>query len=343
MKPTTRVLAAIVLHVFCATTALARAKTDVITLYNGDTLTGEVKSLQAGIVEYGTDAMGTVKVEWKEIAQLESTFNYEVRLSDGTRYFGTVEPAESRGDIRIRDIYGYYDVAWLDVVELRPIEKTFIDRLDIYLSAGLSYDKASSVAQTTFNAEISYEDEITRNSLTSRTTVTDTDTKTTRSNRVNFSRQRWTNRQKMFGVVTARYENSDEQSLDGRYTLGYGLGRYFIDTNRSNLSGGVGAQVLHEEYADGGGRESVEMMLGTSLRTWRFDTPELDLRWDLSLYPSLTETGRLRGDSELRFRWEIIEDLFWDISAWASYDNETGDETGKDLDWGLTTGMGWTY
>jgi hypothetical protein len=35
-------------------------KTDIVVLKNGDRITGEVKSLQARLLEFHTDAMGTV-------------------------------------------------------------------------------------------------------------------------------------------------------------------------------------------------------------------------------------------------------------------------------------------
>ena len=69
--------------------------------------------------------------------------------------------------------------------------------------------------------------------------------------------------------------------------------------------------------------------------------PELDIRFALNLYPSLTDSGRLRGDSDLRLRWELYQDLFWDVTGWGVYDNRnTGD---SDLDYGVSMGIGWEY
>ena len=50
---------------------------------------------------------------------------------------------------------------------------------------------------------------------------------------------------------------------------------------------------------------------------------------------------RLRSDSNLRLRWEIIEDLFFDITAYGSYDNKA--DANNDIDYGVTTGLGWEY
>ena len=70
--------------------ALAQRKTDVVTLYNGDRITGEIKGLLGGILKLSTDAMGTLNIEWQEVSHLESDYYYEVRLSKGTRHFGSV-------------------------------------------------------------------------------------------------------------------------------------------------------------------------------------------------------------------------------------------------------------
>ena len=68
--------------------ALAHLKTDIVTLYNGDRVTGELKSLYGGRLHHKTDSMGTISIEWQEIASIQSNYHYEVRTSDGLRLFG---------------------------------------------------------------------------------------------------------------------------------------------------------------------------------------------------------------------------------------------------------------
>ena len=45
------------------TSPLLAAKMDVVELQNGDHITGEVKSLNRGILEFDTDHMGTLCIE----------------------------------------------------------------------------------------------------------------------------------------------------------------------------------------------------------------------------------------------------------------------------------------
>jgi len=320
----------------------AHPKTDVIVLYNGDTITGELKSMFGGIAVLSTEALGTAKVEWKHIARIESKYHYDIRFSSGERHYAGIVDSSVAGQIKLLAEGKKYSYEMLEVVEMRPIESTFLDRLDLYLSAGYSFNKASSVAQTTFNTEISYEDENSVNTFTGRTIITDTNENLTESAKFNISRQVWTDRSKSFRTFYGRIESNDELGLKLRYTGGAGLGRYFIDTQKLRWLGSSGLQVLTEEATEGGkSTDSLEVFFSTEFAIWRFDTPEMDVDVKFNLYPSLTEKGRLRGDTDIRIRWELVEDLFWDITAFGTYDNDT--EIGQQVDYGLTTGIGWTY
>ncbi len=325
----------------CSLPAHATRKTDVITLYNGDRVTGEIKSMAGGLLSLSTDAMDTISIQWQEIADIQSKYNYEVRLSDGRRYYGNVTSGERPGDLTVADMNGRQELDYLDIVELRPVEEKISDRFDAYLSAGYSYTKASSVAQTTFNTDLSYEDRVSLNALKARTTITDTDEESSRSSKLDLSRLTWTDRAQYFRALYGNYEDNDELNLEYRISGGTGLGRYFLDTQRSRLLAAAGLQALTERGDSGDRRESIEAFATGEYSLWRFDSPELDLRLSLDLYPSLTESGRFRGNTDLRLRWELIHDLFWDITAYGSYDNEADSE--RRFDYGVTTGVGWEY
>ncbi|MEH6569737.1 MAG: DUF481 domain-containing protein [Halioglobus sp.] len=322
--------------------ATANRKTDIITFYNGDKITGEVKNLYAGLLEFSTDAMGTLKVEWQEIAKLESLYNYEVRLTEGKRYYGKIDKSTRPGEITVSDVYGEHKVSNLEIAEIRPVAISFTDRIDIYLALGYSYTKASSLGQATFNTDISYEDEKSRNALTARLNITDTDDDTTRSSKLDLSRQVWTNRQDVYRFSSGSYETNDELALDYRFSVGGGLGKYFTDSFKSSWTGEIGAQALTEKSIGGDTQESVEGILSTEYSTWKFDSPELNIKFGISVYPSFTESGRVRADSDLSFRWEIVTDLFWDITAFGIYDNKAADSDAQ-FDYGITTGLGWEY
>ena len=76
--------------------ALAQGKTDVVTLANGDRITGEVKRLERGRLVFETDDAGTLYLEWDKLASVESKQRVEVTTADGQRYLGSLGPAPDR-------------------------------------------------------------------------------------------------------------------------------------------------------------------------------------------------------------------------------------------------------
>ena len=84
------VLAALV----CTTLLEARDKTDIVSLKNGDRVTGEIKELQRGKLTVKTNSMGTVSIEWKDVIDVESPYEFSVELEDGALYFGPIDGLE---------------------------------------------------------------------------------------------------------------------------------------------------------------------------------------------------------------------------------------------------------
>ena len=60
------------------------------------------------------------------------------------------------------------------------------------------------------------------------------------------------------------------------------------------------------------------------------------------MYPSLTESGRVRGNLDFALRHELIEDLFIEISIYDSWDRKPP-EDGEKNDYGIVTGLGYTF
>jgi len=322
---------------------IAHPKTDSVTLYNGDRLTGEVTSLRDGLLYVGTDAMGTVRIEWKDVASLSSDYYYEVRLEDGRRVFGRLAATALPGTVSFLDPSGGQTLDNLDIIELRPIEERVSERLDIYLSANYSFTKASDVQQSELHADIDYDDENAATSLDGRLTLSATEQASTSSSRLSFSRKAWTDNSHSFRQFSLGHESNDELGLESRYTLGGGIGRFFAEKYGRRIAAGIGVQALQEMSMDGNRLSSLEAVVSATLARWRFESPELDLSLETSLYPSLTESGRLRADTNARLRWELASDLFWNLNAWSTFDNSAVDEQGGEFDWGVTTGLGWSF
>ncbi len=73
------------------------AADDVVVFKNGDRLSGEVKSLGRGRLTFKTDATGTIKVEWDEVAFLQVDQHVQVEVQSGSALFWAHQQAGDRG------------------------------------------------------------------------------------------------------------------------------------------------------------------------------------------------------------------------------------------------------
>ena len=60
----------------CSVVATAHTKSDVITVENGDTITGAIDSMSAGKLSLNTAYAGMIKIKWREIQQIDSRYVY---------------------------------------------------------------------------------------------------------------------------------------------------------------------------------------------------------------------------------------------------------------------------
>ena len=71
-----------------------------------------------------------------------------------------------------------------------------------------------------------------------------------------------------------------------------------------------------------------------------------DISTHITLYPSLTESGRYRLKSDFKYRQELVTDIFVSLSGWYSFDNKAPigiDATVRQDDYGLVTSLGWDF
>ena len=143
---------------------LHAAKTDVVELRNGDHITGEVKELQRGLLQFKTDDMGTIYIEWDEVAHLRSNLLVEVELASGRRLFGRLAPSQDAGRLTVADAeFGTpTEIAIGETIRIARLDErgTWLSRLDGHINFGFSDTKATDTTQLTFDAGLRHRDRI---------------------------------------------------------------------------------------------------------------------------------------------------------------------------------------
>ena len=146
------------------------------------------------------------------------------------------------------------------------------------------------------------------------------------------------------------FERNDQLGIDLRSSIGVARGRFIRQTNQQRLAL-YGGLVVNREEIDGTNlapnadlsKDSVEAIGALQAEWFRYDEPELDITSSLIVYPSLSESGRVRTELDLSVRWEIISDLFWAVTVYHDFDSDPPNTEADKADYGIITSVGWEF
>ena len=329
----------------CAPPSLqARDKTDVILMKNGDTITGEIKRLDRGRLELSTSYMGTVKIEWDDVQQVTSAYDFELEDQAGVQYFGKIEEDSRERRLQVRGDQPSGELEHDDIIRITPIEGNFFQQIKGYLDVGFSITRANRSKQFSLNAEAIYrkrssEARVTYSSLQSDQENTESSTR----NNVGIQFNRLL-KNRYFVAGLSSFTQNEELGLSLRSLFGAGFGRFLIQSNRTIFSVLGGASVARERFTLSDETTSnAEALGGFRLSTFRFDDPEVDLTTSVFFIPSLTEPGRYRLELESRLRYEVFKDLFFGINIFDSFDSRPPVVGLERNDFGVSTSIGWSF
>lgn len=324
--------------------AIAADKTDILIFANGDRLTGDVKSLERGLLRFNTNATGTISIEWDDVAFLSSDQNIQVETANGDRYLGKLVAADTEERIVVATDTGPVGFDTEQVVLMTPIEDQAIDRLDGDVSAGYNFSKASLAKQFRFGLGLDFRTETRIFDVEIDAVTTDSeDNESSQRASVDMAYIQLRPNRWLTGLVM-RLDRNDELGLDFRTSLGVGGGRIVHQTNSATLQLIGGVQVSRENISGGDSAEDTLEAYGALTWNWfRYDTPKLDLSTNLQLFPNLTDFGRIRSELDTSFKWEMVEDLFWQLSIYDSFDSDPSLQGGAKNDYGISTSLGYSF
>jgi hypothetical protein len=329
---------------FCCPSLLYAEKTDTVILKNGNTIIGEIKKLDRGMLEYSTDDMGTIHIEWNKIAYISSRDSFDIELQTGQRFFGSIQQAPEEGKLMVSGAKARGVLNMSSVISIVPLEATFRDRLKGKLDLGFSYKKANKSTQLTLNGNFNHRTKNYLTELNVESSMDDRDDvdKTSRNDASlalnRFLGDRWLIR----GGV--QFQQNDELNLDSRYILGMGGGRYMLQTNSLLLSASAGLQGTREVFI--GSDEAtfnLEALAVGEFSIFRYDDPKTDISTKLQFFPNLTTWGRYRVDFNINFDYELYKDFFLGLSFFDNYDSKPPVADAEKNDFGVTTSIGYKF
>ena len=226
---------------------------------------------------------------------------------------------------------------------MRPMEDRLWKQIDASVDYGFSFASGNSQTQSSLGADVDYRGErnIVTASLGSSFSGQSNGTNTTRENLdVQYARRL---SEKWFYLGFGQLLSSSQQQLALRTTLGGGLARTLILTDRTRLTAYGGLVASRERYSEDLGqapRTNAEALLGLDFFNFRFRM--FDLSSQLFVFPNLSTPGRVRLGSSSNLRWEFIKDLYWSLRIYENFDSRPPVDAPKN-DFGVATSFGWKF
>ena len=337
--------------VLAADSALAQ-KTDKITLVNGDRLTCEIKELARGLLRVKTDSAGTIYLEWLDIATIQSEKYFSVETASGVLAFGTLGTSKDQASLEVTYAERTVGLKKNAVVIITRVRDSFWKRLEGSIGLGFSVKKANEDVQLNFSADGEYHSQrhvylVQLSALVS----SQNDNPAAERYVGSFAHQAYL-KPKWASLAGAQFEHNTELDLDLRALIQGGAVYRFLNTNKTRLDGSGGLALNNEKYLSEGrdNRTSLELFASVGYDFFKFNTPKADVKIRFTVFPSLTEGGRVRTSLDSKVRWEIIADLNLALTIYSSTDNrpagaelEDADETDNGTDYGFITSIEWTF
>jgi len=327
-------------------------KTDVLYMTNGDRMTCEIKSLDAGSLQVSLDYVeGTISVQWSKVQRLDSKRLFIITLEDGSVYSGTLSIAEKAAPdepARLQVSSGPGSVVIIDkthIVNLGETSENFWQRFAVDLQSGIIYSKGNQSAQYNISSSVTYARPrwavgLDFNSALSSNAGASASTR----NQLNADAYHLLPWRNYFYAGQLAFLQSTEQGIDLRTNVGGGIGRYLKHSGRVSLSllGGLAWQ--NTQYTPTASAEAPQdilaLLVNSSLRVVTFSKTNLNL--SVGVLPALSDPGRFFFNTNASFYVKLFSNLTYNLSFYGSWDTRPP-ATYSGSDYGFSSGLGWSF
>jgi hypothetical protein len=330
---------------------LARDKTDLLVMKNGDRMTCQVKGLDAGVLYVAFDYIdGTASVDWSKVARLESKQSFVVKTGNGSVYTGTLKTTETGADrpVKIQVVETPELETVIDgsqIVQMIAASERFWERFNGEVSFGTTYTKGNQSKQYNLNSQTVYvRERWSAEAIFSSNLTSSSGANASTRNSLELYARHLMSRNNWFYTGLGSFLRSSEQGIKLQSSLGGGVGRYLKNTNRTSIAvaGGVAWQGTKYEQTvvPLSKQNTAAAMLYVETRLFKFSKTNLDLT--TSIFPAISDPGRFRFNTNTSYYIKLVSNLKWNLSFYGNWDNRPpAGFSGSD--YGTSSGLSWTF
>jgi Protein of unknown function, DUF481 len=344
-----RSIGGLLLLIFCAlwldpATAAERAKTDVVTLKNGDRITGRILYLKFGILQVNSAHTGGVSIEWPSVRSIQSNYSFRVESFGGAHYAGLISTDPDGKNLLVASGESAVTIPMQEVTRVLPYESDFWQRINGSVAFGYNFTRSSDVSQLSFQFDEQYSDEIREAQLTAqfastRSSSGDDSTQTEVASSLYFLRPG-----RNFWGFLSSLQRDQNLGIDGRVVVGSVLGRHLYQATDARFNGIAGLALDQEWSTDGAkSHSSLESVFGGRWRVFKFTYPKVNLDTSLLLFPSITDAPRVRASLNVTLTFKLTDRFSLKLNQFGNYDSRPPSVQAVTLDYGINTNLAYEF
>lgn len=333
----------------------AAVKFDWLQLTSDEWLKGEIKSMYSDSLEFDSDKLGLLNIDWGDVRYLKSYRSCHVHLETYGAIMGMLEISDAKVMVSNGE-----EVKTFERTQLVSFTHAGEREIDLWatkftLSLNLS---SGNTEQMDYTARFSAKRRTAKSrfqldyvGIVSKTdAVSGTLEETVNNNRVSFSLDKYVTRKFFYTPIAGEYYRDPFQNIERRVTLGAGIGYSLYDTSKFewNISGGPALLTTRYFSVQPGENISVTtgaITLGTNMDVELSRT--VDFIFKYNLQASKKEAGGYTHNMIATLESELTGSLDLDVSfLWDRISQPTVDDQGnvpKPDDYRLMFGISYSY
>jgi putative salt-induced outer membrane protein YdiY len=324
--------------------ASERAKTDVITLLNGDRVTGRILYAEYGILQVNSLQTGELSIEWHNIRSVNSTYAFSVERLGGQYVAGVLSTDPEGKNLLVGSGDQAVVIPMQEVYRIVPYESDFWQRINGSVALGYNFTKSSDVSQASFDLNARYSDVALEANLAAHFASTHASGDNNSDQSSIASSVYFLRPGPNFWGLLSSLERDQNLGIDGRVLLGAALGRQLYQTPSADLRGIIGFDYQQEWATQGGSSKgSLEGVLGGDWRVFKFSYPKINLDTSLLMYPSVTDAPRFRATLNITLTYKLTDRFSIKLSEYGNYDSRPPAATAETFDYGITTSLSYDF
>lgn len=329
---------------FSFTPPAEREKTDVVTLANGDRLTGRILYVQFGILQLSSKHSGSVAIEWPSVRSISSRYAFRVERFGGSFAAGLLTTSADGTQLLVTSATAsQVTIPMAEVSRMLPYDENFWHRIDGSASIGYNYTRSSGVSQLSGAFSSHYASETIEAQLAAHAIASRDPSGTTNQDQLISSVFFLRDTRNFWGFL-GELESNQSLGIDSRILGGPLVGRRMYQSETAEFTGLAGV-VYDEEQPHGAfaSQGSAEGMLVGQWRIYKFIYPKVSLDMSVLAFPSISDSPRFRAGANVALTLKVTDRFALSLSEYGNYDSKPPGESTGTYDYGITASLTYNF